>query len=588
MKSEGHLAGDRLRGGARTGAVLAVALSPYLFGSAEPWAYLTVCLIAGLSLAAWLASLTMGAAPRPARAVGHAGAAGAARPAAGADDAPSGRPGAARQPTGGSHTGEPGGGVHQHRRTRLRAPRPEGRPGSAGCLRRARRHHAQSLPAGRLRRRPPGAGQLPHHLGAGAARGNRARRLGLRHGALRGGAGPQRHAPALLVPHAALRRLHLRPVHEPQPLRRADEHAARRHARPAAGRRRGKRAGLLAAEAGMALQRPRRAGGPAGLRRGADGGFRLPDALTRRHQQPGGGARRRGRRAGAAPRGAGPGRDAGRGRRAGPRRGALARLAPDGGPAGHAGNYRPRPAAGHARGGHAGHAAPLRGGPADGLRLRQLPARVLHLPGPEHPGRALAARAQRVRPAPGGGRRAGCAALRGGGRCPPAARGPAPARHHRAGAADGLRAGGRRAGRRAAQPGRLRPAPAGERLPAGGRLRDGGGLRAPVPRRGRAGAARRAGPAARRAGRAGADGLADAGAGGRAARGAGLPAVLPPGPADGAPDGRRRAGGRRAQRRGRGRPGDGTCRPRPGRALDGERRLRTLVRPQESWTPSCG
>ena len=63
MKSEGHLAGDRLRGGARTGAVLAVALSPYLFGSAEPWAYLTVCLVAGLSLAAWLASLTMGAAP---------------------------------------------------------------------------------------------------------------------------------------------------------------------------------------------------------------------------------------------------------------------------------------------------------------------------------------------------------------------------------------------------------------------------------------------------------------------------------------------------------------------------------------------
>ncbi len=63
MKSQLHPAGDRLRGGARTGAVFAVALSPYLFGSAEPWAYLTICLIAGLSVAAWLASLAMGAAP---------------------------------------------------------------------------------------------------------------------------------------------------------------------------------------------------------------------------------------------------------------------------------------------------------------------------------------------------------------------------------------------------------------------------------------------------------------------------------------------------------------------------------------------
>ncbi len=64
MTHEGNPAGERLRGGARAGAVLAVALSPYLFGSAEPWAYLSVCLIAGLSVAAWLASLAMGAAPR--------------------------------------------------------------------------------------------------------------------------------------------------------------------------------------------------------------------------------------------------------------------------------------------------------------------------------------------------------------------------------------------------------------------------------------------------------------------------------------------------------------------------------------------
>ena len=44
--TSGHKAEARLRQVARTGAVLAVALSPWLFGSADPWAYLTVCLIA--------------------------------------------------------------------------------------------------------------------------------------------------------------------------------------------------------------------------------------------------------------------------------------------------------------------------------------------------------------------------------------------------------------------------------------------------------------------------------------------------------------------------------------------------------------
>lgn len=54
---QGYQAGERLRAAARAGAVAAVALSPWLFGSADPWAYLSICLIAGLAAAAWLASL---------------------------------------------------------------------------------------------------------------------------------------------------------------------------------------------------------------------------------------------------------------------------------------------------------------------------------------------------------------------------------------------------------------------------------------------------------------------------------------------------------------------------------------------------
>ena len=57
MRTQGYQAGERLRAVARTGAVLAVALSPWLFGSADPWAYLSVCLLAGLAASAWLASM---------------------------------------------------------------------------------------------------------------------------------------------------------------------------------------------------------------------------------------------------------------------------------------------------------------------------------------------------------------------------------------------------------------------------------------------------------------------------------------------------------------------------------------------------
>ncbi len=145
-----------------------------------------------------------------------------------------------------------------------------------------------------------------------------------------------------------------------------------------------------------------------------------------------------------------------------------------------------------------------------------------------------------------------------------------------------LRAGGRRAGRGAAQLRRLRPAPAGQRLPAGGRLRHGGGVRPPRAPQAQGSPPPRAAAADRRAGGAGGDGLADARRSGRAARRAGVPALLPPGRADRAPAGSRRAGGRRAQRRGRGRPGDGTGRAQPGRALDRERRLRALVRPHRA------
>ncbi|MCK4374408.1 MAG: hypothetical protein KAX19_03730, partial [Candidatus Brocadiae bacterium] len=42
---------------ARGSAVTAVVLSPWLFGAAEPWAYLLICLMVGAGVALWLFSL---------------------------------------------------------------------------------------------------------------------------------------------------------------------------------------------------------------------------------------------------------------------------------------------------------------------------------------------------------------------------------------------------------------------------------------------------------------------------------------------------------------------------------------------------
>ena len=44
-------------GVARVIVVTAVVLSPWLFGSADPWAYLFICLLVGLGVAAWLISV---------------------------------------------------------------------------------------------------------------------------------------------------------------------------------------------------------------------------------------------------------------------------------------------------------------------------------------------------------------------------------------------------------------------------------------------------------------------------------------------------------------------------------------------------
>ena len=48
---------------ARGTVIAAVVISPWLFGSAEPWAYLLMCLLAGVGLAAWL--LTVVSNPKP-------------------------------------------------------------------------------------------------------------------------------------------------------------------------------------------------------------------------------------------------------------------------------------------------------------------------------------------------------------------------------------------------------------------------------------------------------------------------------------------------------------------------------------------
>ncbi len=48
---------DKLLAAARAAAVAAVALSTWLFGSAEPWAYLFICILVGAGVAAWLLAL---------------------------------------------------------------------------------------------------------------------------------------------------------------------------------------------------------------------------------------------------------------------------------------------------------------------------------------------------------------------------------------------------------------------------------------------------------------------------------------------------------------------------------------------------
>lgn len=48
---------DRLQRVARISVVTAVVLAPWLFGSADPWAYLFICLLVGVGVAAWLLSL---------------------------------------------------------------------------------------------------------------------------------------------------------------------------------------------------------------------------------------------------------------------------------------------------------------------------------------------------------------------------------------------------------------------------------------------------------------------------------------------------------------------------------------------------
>ena len=55
---------DRFPPIARNTVVFAMVLSPWLFGSAEPWAYLGICLLVSVGVAAWLLSLIADPAPR--------------------------------------------------------------------------------------------------------------------------------------------------------------------------------------------------------------------------------------------------------------------------------------------------------------------------------------------------------------------------------------------------------------------------------------------------------------------------------------------------------------------------------------------
>jgi len=54
---------ERLRSFARAGVTTVVVISPWLFGSADPWAFISVCLLANLAIAAWLLSVVFD--PRP-------------------------------------------------------------------------------------------------------------------------------------------------------------------------------------------------------------------------------------------------------------------------------------------------------------------------------------------------------------------------------------------------------------------------------------------------------------------------------------------------------------------------------------------
>jgi len=55
---------DRFQGIARSTVTAAVVLSPWLFGSADPWAYLVVCVLVGLGVGAWLFSVVCDPRPR--------------------------------------------------------------------------------------------------------------------------------------------------------------------------------------------------------------------------------------------------------------------------------------------------------------------------------------------------------------------------------------------------------------------------------------------------------------------------------------------------------------------------------------------
>ncbi|MFH0953721.1 MAG: O-antigen ligase family protein [Verrucomicrobiota bacterium] len=63
---KGERAQHLLRVWARWIVVVAVVLSPWLFGSAEPWAYLLICPLINLGTALWLLSFTGALGPRPA------------------------------------------------------------------------------------------------------------------------------------------------------------------------------------------------------------------------------------------------------------------------------------------------------------------------------------------------------------------------------------------------------------------------------------------------------------------------------------------------------------------------------------------